>query len=101
MLAENEWPVRLPSSLPSCQHCTFAWTWVNAIGNREYYSIQIINLVNCADIAITSNQKGSGIEGHHLEIYNLQGHPTLKPDSFNGGPKSHGTVIKYYPIEAK
>ncbi|KAJ2240807.1 hypothetical protein GGI13_007548 [Coemansia sp. RSA 455] len=35
----------LPVGLPGTSHAVFAWTWVNAIGNREFY-------MNCADVAI-------------------------------------------------
>lgn len=38
LLAEFNWPVRLPANLPSCDRCTFAWSWINAVGNRELYS---------------------------------------------------------------
>ena len=37
-VAGVEWPVKIPENSPSCERCTFAWSWVNAIGNREYYS---------------------------------------------------------------
>ncbi|ORX65411.1 hypothetical protein DL89DRAFT_207678, partial [Linderina pennispora] len=37
--------VELPANLPGSNKAVFAWTWVNASGNREYY-------MNCADIAI-------------------------------------------------
>ncbi|KAJ2029685.1 hypothetical protein IWW57_001558 [Coemansia sp. S610] len=38
----------LPAALPGASHAVFAWTWVNAIGNREFY-------MNCADVAIVGN----------------------------------------------
>ena len=38
MIANYEWPVKLPANLPSCDRCTFAWSWINALGNRELYS---------------------------------------------------------------
>lgn len=28
-------PVTLPATAPACDRCTLAWSWVNAIGNRE------------------------------------------------------------------
>ncbi|KAI9024799.1 hypothetical protein DFJ74DRAFT_631929 [Hyaloraphidium curvatum] len=37
----------LPADLPASPSAVFAWTWVNAIGNREYY-------MNCADVEIVS-----------------------------------------------
>ncbi|KAJ2458310.1 hypothetical protein GGF42_002157 [Coemansia sp. RSA 2424] len=38
----------LPPNLPGSSHAVFAWSWVNAIGNREFY-------MNCADVAIVGN----------------------------------------------
>ncbi|KAI8318963.1 hypothetical protein GQ54DRAFT_299720 [Martensiomyces pterosporus] len=42
--------INLPKDLPSGDNVIFAWSWNNAIGNREYY-------MNCADVSIrgTSN----------------------------------------------
>lgn len=42
-------PVQMPSDIPDGQY-TFAWTWLNKIGNREFY-------MNCAPIQVGS---GSG-----------------------------------------
>ncbi|KAJ1935410.1 hypothetical protein GGF37_006003, partial [Kickxella alabastrina] len=35
----------LPAGLPGTSNAIFAWTWVNAVGNREFYN-------NCGDISI-------------------------------------------------
>ena len=32
-LAGTTFSVQIPTSAPSCERCTFAWSWVNAIGN--------------------------------------------------------------------
>ncbi|KAF1834094.1 hypothetical protein BDW02DRAFT_499108 [Decorospora gaudefroyi] len=42
-------PVQMPSNIPDGQY-TFAWTWLNKIGNREFY-------MNCAPVQVGS---GSG-----------------------------------------
>jgi hypothetical protein len=42
-------PVTMPSNIPDGQY-TFAWTWLNKVGNREFY-------MNCAPIQVGS---GSG-----------------------------------------
>lgn len=45
------WKVKIPDSAPSCNKpgkCIFSWSWINAVGNREFYQ-------NCADIKIVGN----------------------------------------------
>ncbi|KAG9293831.1 hypothetical protein G9A89_019169 [Geosiphon pyriformis] len=43
-----DWKVKIPENAPSCDDpgkCIFSWSWLNALGNREFYQ-------NCADIKI-------------------------------------------------
>jgi len=45
------WKVKIPDNAPSCDNagkCIFSWSWINAIGNREFYQ-------GCADIKIVGN----------------------------------------------
>lgn len=63
----EKFDVTIPSSFPSGK-AVFAWTWINAIGNREYYQ-------NCADINIQNG--GSGFTGPELFVANLPGFPTI------------------------
>jgi len=45
------WKVKIPKNAPSCDKpgkCIFSWSWINAVGNREFYQ-------NCADIKIVGN----------------------------------------------
>ena len=44
--AANDIPVTMPSNIPDGQY-TFAWTWLNRVGNREFY-------MNCAPIQVGS-----------------------------------------------
>ncbi|RKP10130.1 hypothetical protein THASP1DRAFT_13260, partial [Thamnocephalis sphaerospora] len=41
----REYSVLLPADVPSANNAVFAWAWINATGNREYY-------MNCADVII-------------------------------------------------
>ncbi|KAJ2718940.1 hypothetical protein GGI07_005506 [Coemansia sp. Benny D115] len=66
--SQRDFTFTLPSGLPSSDKAVFAWTWVNAVGNREFY-------MNCADIAIKG---GSGsYTGKEMVIANHQGYPTI------------------------
>ncbi|KAJ1950729.1 hypothetical protein EC988_004279 [Linderina pennispora] len=74
--------VDLPANLPGSNKAVFAWTWVNASGNREYY-------MNCADIAIVG---GAGsFTGKQMTIANYPGYPTIP--EFLG---NYNTGLQYY-----
>lgn len=52
-------PVKIPEGLPAGQY-TFAWSWLNKLGNREFY-------MNCAPLEVTSgsskrDQASSSVE---------------------------------------
>ncbi|KAI8318875.1 hypothetical protein GQ54DRAFT_320857 [Martensiomyces pterosporus] len=75
--------VDLPANLPGSNHAVFAWTWVNASGNREYY-------MNCADIAI--NGPAGSLTGKQMTIANYgAGYPTIP--EFLG---NYNTGLQYY-----
>ncbi|KAJ2777163.1 hypothetical protein H4R18_005293 [Coemansia javaensis] len=63
----------LPKNVPGSDKAIFAWTWVNAIGNREFY-------MNCADVAIQGT--GSSYTGKKMTIANYPGYDTI--------PEFHG-----------
>ncbi|KAF2125448.1 lytic polysaccharide monooxygenase [Dothidotthia symphoricarpi CBS 119687] len=44
-------PVTMPSTIPDGRY-TFAWTWLNKVGNREFY-------MNCAPIQVGSSDSAS------------------------------------------
>ncbi|KAJ1663936.1 hypothetical protein IW140_003802 [Coemansia sp. RSA 1813] len=69
---------KLPSDLPSSDHAVFAWSWVNAVGNREFY-------MNCADVAIKGSSATS-FSGKEMVIANHAGYPTIP--EFSGNPKT-------------
>jgi hypothetical protein len=67
--------------MPSGEVTVF-WTWVNKIGNREYY-------MECADISINTNNNISGdLSGKELLVVNLPGYPIIPEfaafDAYNG-----------------
>ncbi|ORX63927.1 hypothetical protein DL89DRAFT_327209 [Linderina pennispora] len=64
----------LPSDLPSTDHAVFAWSWVNAVGNREFY-------MDCADVSISGSSKS--FTGKEMTIANYgSNYPTI--GEFNG-----------------
>ncbi|KAL1924239.1 uncharacterized protein VTP21DRAFT_7274 [Calcarisporiella thermophila] len=80
-LSKN-YTVPIPASAPAGK-ATFAWTWVNALGNREYY-------MNCADVNIDGPTK-SCMKGKELAVANYPGYPTIP--EFHKDP-THGR--KYF-----
>ncbi|KAJ2555400.1 hypothetical protein EV175_002275 [Coemansia sp. RSA 1933] len=59
----------LPSDLPSSSKAVFAWSWVNAVGNREFY-------MNCADVVIKGSS-ATTYTGREITIANHDGYPTI------------------------
>ncbi|KAJ1788165.1 hypothetical protein LPJ59_005584, partial [Coemansia sp. RSA 2399] len=73
----------LPSDLPGTDHAVFAWTWVNAAGNREFY-------MNCGDVAIEGS--AGSYTGKEVTIANYgAGYPVIA--EFNG---DYDIGIEYY-----
>ncbi|KAJ1996000.1 hypothetical protein GGI25_000539 [Coemansia spiralis] len=74
--------VPLPENLPGSEHAVFAWTWVNASGNREFY-------MNCADVAIIG--PAGSFAGKQMTILNYPGYPIVP--EFLG---NYNTGLEYY-----
>ncbi|KAJ2454631.1 hypothetical protein EV183_001379 [Coemansia sp. RSA 2336] len=79
----TEYTFKLPAEVPNSDSVIAAWTWVNAIGNREFY-------MNCADIKIVGSSSSS-YTGKEIVIANHQGYPTIQ--QFNG---NYETGLEYY-----
>jgi hypothetical protein len=84
---QGNYVVPIPSSMPPCEKCIFAWTWINAMGNREFY-------MNCVDVKITGN--GNAIAGPRLFVANLPGYTTI-PEFF-GDRNDYRTLLDSRPI---
>lgn len=78
----NSYTFDLPKDLPSSDKAIFAWSWVNASGNREFY-------MNCADVAIKGTSKS--FTGPKMVIANYKGYPTIP--EFDG---NYETGMKHY-----
>ncbi|KAJ2459899.1 hypothetical protein GGI03_005424 [Coemansia sp. RSA 2337] len=81
--------IPLPADLPSGDRVVFAWTWVNAIGNREFY-------MNCADVAI-SGKDGGSFSGPQMLVANYGPDTPLIPE-FNGNYETGIDLYNSKPI---
>ncbi|KXN68100.1 hypothetical protein CONCODRAFT_42091 [Conidiobolus coronatus NRRL 28638] len=72
-------PVTIPATAAPSDKAVLVWAWINAIGNREYYS-------NCVDIRITGGSPSGSITGPQLLIGNLPGYVTF-PEFYQGDKK--------------
>ncbi|KAL1925176.1 uncharacterized protein VTP21DRAFT_59 [Calcarisporiella thermophila] len=63
-----DYTMTLPATAPGGK-AVLAWTWVNAVGNREYY-------MNCADVNIVGPTQ-SCMAGKELFVCNYPGYPTI------------------------
>ncbi|KAJ1750194.1 hypothetical protein LPJ79_003095 [Coemansia sp. RSA 1821] len=79
----TEYTFKLPAEVPNSDKVIAAWTWVNAIGNREFY-------MNCADIKIVGSSSSS-YTGKEIVIANHEGYPTI--EQFSG---NYETGLEYY-----
>ncbi len=59
----------LPNNLPNTKVTVF-WTWVNAIGNREYY-------MDCADVQLQGSSTQTTVNGKSLLVLNLPEYQTV------------------------
>ncbi|KAI9474927.1 hypothetical protein BX667DRAFT_507203 [Coemansia mojavensis] len=59
----------LPADVPNSDSAILMWSWVNAMGNREFYT-------NCADIAISGSTSAS-FTGPQVTILNYPGYPEI------------------------
>ncbi|KAJ1878311.1 hypothetical protein LPJ71_011013 [Coemansia sp. S17] len=64
--------VPVPDTIPAASKATFAWSWINALGSREYY-------MNCADVRIENYGHQEPLTAHELLVVNMPGKPTLMP----------------------
>jgi hypothetical protein len=85
------YPVTIPSTAPSSDHAIFAWTWINASGNREYY-------MNCADVKVIGQPDGY-IIGPKLLITSILGNPDVPEWGHTGKKDTVGVkMLKSRPI---
>ncbi|KAJ2692933.1 hypothetical protein H4218_006228 [Coemansia sp. IMI 209128] len=78
-----EYSIALPETLPGANHAVFAWTWVNASGNREFY-------MNCADVKISG--KPGSFTGRKMTVANYGPDAPTIPEFYG----YYNTGISYY-----
>ena len=65
----KDFDITIPKGIPSCEKCTFAWTWISAVGLRKMY-------MNCADVKITNGSLGT-FTGKSMVVANIQEYPWI------------------------
>jgi hypothetical protein len=78
LLGGMNFNLQLPDHIPSGEWTLF-WTWINKVGNREYY-------MECADISITNpnGDVSKPVFGKELLVVNLPGFATIPEFPSNG-----------------
>lgn len=69
----------LPENI-SNQNLTVFWTWINRIGNREYY-------MECSDVTVNNYGTNTYIQGKELLVVNIGNNPRI-PEWEIGAPSS-------------
>ncbi|CAG8484288.1 10859_t:CDS:2 [Ambispora gerdemannii] len=90
------WKVKIPDAAPSCDtpgKCIFSWSWINALGNREFYQ-------NCADVKIVGTSTKplpiiditrSNLPGTFSGEMTPPGDPSNNGNAKGSGPSSSDT----------
>ncbi|KAJ2157103.1 hypothetical protein GGF46_004737 [Coemansia sp. RSA 552] len=73
----------VPPDVPSSSTAILGWTWVNAMGAREFYS-------NCADVAVAGDG-AAAFTGPQMTVLNYPGHPMVP--EFEG---NYSVGLEYY-----
>ncbi|KAJ1932809.1 hypothetical protein GGF37_006937, partial [Kickxella alabastrina] len=68
-----KYSIKLPKNLPGSDNAVFAWTWVNASGNRELY-------MNCVDVQIIG--KAGKITGKEMTVINYGPYTQMLPEFY-------------------
>ncbi|KAJ1815730.1 hypothetical protein LPJ56_004479 [Coemansia sp. RSA 2599] len=69
--------VPVPDKLPATKSAVFAWSWIPAVGDRQYY-------MNCADVRVENYGKQQAYTGKELLVVNVPGKPALPPTKMGG-----------------
>ncbi|KAJ2555398.1 hypothetical protein EV175_002273 [Coemansia sp. RSA 1933] len=87
-----EYTFTLPKDLPNSDSAIFAWTWLPASGDREFF-------MNCADVSITGSTSKS-YTAKAATIVNYPGYPTVYP-MVNSTSNNYDIGMEYYTTNVK
>lgn len=86
LLDSMSYTFKLPNNAPG-GNLTVFWTWINRIGNREYY-------MECADVTVNNGVFGNTIiKGKELVIANILNHPTIPEWSIGASSLNDGRYL--------
>lgn len=76
----------LPNNAPG-GNLTVFWTWINRIGNREYY-------MECADVTVNNGNFGNSVvKGKELVIANILNYPIIPEWSIGASASTDGRYL--------
>ncbi|KAJ2296918.1 hypothetical protein IWW55_004960 [Coemansia sp. RSA 2706] len=84
-----EYTFKLPADVPSCDNVVVSQTWVNAIGNREWYRDDSL-------VSIKGSTSATSFTGPQMVIANHNGYPTIP--EFNGNYDTGVDLYENAPI---
>lgn len=85
---KSSYEFTIPSDAPSCDNALFAWSWLNEVGNREFY-------MNCALVKITGSSSGTSLNTPLMFEANIFGEKCTTPEGLDFVYPNPGNSVEY------
>lgn len=85
---QTSYKFTIPSDAPSCAKALFSWSWVNKVGNREFY-------MNCAVVKITGSSSGTTLSTPMMFEANIFSGTCQTPEGVDFVYPNPGDSVEY------
>ena len=85
---KSSYDFTIPSDAPSCEKALFSWSWVNKVGNREFY-------MNCAVVKISGSSSGTTLNTPMMFEANIFSGTCQTPEGVDFVYPNPGESVEY------